>query len=199
MKPGVQFVRAAIQTIDPIAKRVETDAGTFEGDILVIGLGADLDPGATPGSRAVTSSTPRPACSRRRATCSPTSTAAGSSSASPVHRSSARRAQTAASMMHDLLGDQGGARPVRHHPGDAVAGPDPAVTRRVASPRDARVRRAWDHVDARARPPASAGLDPGEAGRDPDRRHRGCPTTSSSASRCTSRRRSSWIVGSHRA
>ena len=49
VKPGVQFVRAAIQSIDPIAKRVETDAGTFEGDILVIGLGADLDPGATPG------------------------------------------------------------------------------------------------------------------------------------------------------
>src|SRR5439155_1211995 len=42
VKPGVRFVRAAIQSIDPIAKRVETDAGTFEGDILVIGLGADL-------------------------------------------------------------------------------------------------------------------------------------------------------------
>ena len=49
VKPGVQFVRAAIQSIDPVVKRVETDAGTFEGDILVIGLGADLDPGATPG------------------------------------------------------------------------------------------------------------------------------------------------------
>jgi sulfide:quinone oxidoreductase len=28
---------------------VETDVGTFEGDVLVVGLGADLDPGATPG------------------------------------------------------------------------------------------------------------------------------------------------------
>jgi sulfide:quinone oxidoreductase len=49
VKPGVQFVQAAIQSIDATNKRVETDAGTFEADILVIGLGADLDPGATPG------------------------------------------------------------------------------------------------------------------------------------------------------
>ena len=31
------------------SKRVETDAGTFEGDVLVVALGADLDPSATPG------------------------------------------------------------------------------------------------------------------------------------------------------
>ncbi len=49
VKPGVQFVQAAVRSIDPTTKRVETDAGTFEGDILVIGLGADLDPSATPG------------------------------------------------------------------------------------------------------------------------------------------------------
>jgi sulfide:quinone oxidoreductase len=48
-KPGLRFVRAAITSIDPDAKRVETDAGSFEADILVIALGADLDPGATPG------------------------------------------------------------------------------------------------------------------------------------------------------
>jgi glycine/D-amino acid oxidase-like deaminating enzyme len=29
--------------------RVVTDAGTFEADILVVALGADLDPSATPG------------------------------------------------------------------------------------------------------------------------------------------------------
>lgn len=28
---------------------METDAGTFEGDVLVVALGADLDPSATPG------------------------------------------------------------------------------------------------------------------------------------------------------
>lgn len=48
-KPGVQFVQAAITAIDPANKRVETDAGTFEGDVLVVALGADLDPSATPG------------------------------------------------------------------------------------------------------------------------------------------------------
>jgi sulfide:quinone oxidoreductase len=49
VKPGVQFVQADITRIDPAAKAVETSAGGFEGDILVVALGADLDPGATPG------------------------------------------------------------------------------------------------------------------------------------------------------
>ena len=49
VKPGVSFVQAVVQSIDPAAKRVETDAGTFEGDVLVVALGADLDPAATPG------------------------------------------------------------------------------------------------------------------------------------------------------
>src|SRR3954471_1366601 len=42
-KPGVQFVQTAIRSIDPAARRVETDAGSFEGDVLVVALGADLD------------------------------------------------------------------------------------------------------------------------------------------------------------
>ncbi len=49
VKPGVRFVQTTVQSIDPVAKRVETDAGAFEGDVLVIALGADLDPSATPG------------------------------------------------------------------------------------------------------------------------------------------------------
>lgn len=48
-KPGVKHVRAAILSIDPVAKRVETDSGSFEADYLVVALGADLDPSATPG------------------------------------------------------------------------------------------------------------------------------------------------------
>ena len=48
-KPGLRFVRADISSIDPQAKRVDTDAGTFQGDVIVLALGADLDPGATPG------------------------------------------------------------------------------------------------------------------------------------------------------
>ena len=49
VKPGVQFVQSTIRAIDPDTKRVETDAGTFDADILVVALGADLHPEATPG------------------------------------------------------------------------------------------------------------------------------------------------------
>ena len=48
-KRGVRFVQSTVRSIDPVAKRVETDAGAFEADILVVGLGADLHPEATPG------------------------------------------------------------------------------------------------------------------------------------------------------
>jgi sulfide:quinone oxidoreductase len=49
VKPGVRFVQSTVQSIDPVAKHVETDAGSFDADVLVIALGADLDPSATPG------------------------------------------------------------------------------------------------------------------------------------------------------
>jgi sulfide:quinone oxidoreductase len=49
VRPGVRFVQAHVRAIDPAARRVETDAGTFEADVLVVALGADLDPAATPG------------------------------------------------------------------------------------------------------------------------------------------------------
>ena len=39
-KPGVRFVQTTIRSIDPAAKQVETDAGTFDGDVLVVALGA---------------------------------------------------------------------------------------------------------------------------------------------------------------
>jgi sulfide:quinone oxidoreductase len=41
MRPG--------RSIDPVRRRAETDAGTFEADVMVVALGADLDPSATPG------------------------------------------------------------------------------------------------------------------------------------------------------
>src|SRR3954471_22595116 len=47
--PGVEFRRAHITAIDPAARRVVTDAGTYDADILVVALGADYDPAATPG------------------------------------------------------------------------------------------------------------------------------------------------------
>ena len=49
MKPGVRFLQETIAAIDPAAKRVTTDRGTYEADVLVIALGADVDPAATPG------------------------------------------------------------------------------------------------------------------------------------------------------
>jgi sulfide:quinone oxidoreductase len=49
VKSGVRFVQSAVQSIDPVTKRVETDTGTFDADILVVALGADLHPSATPG------------------------------------------------------------------------------------------------------------------------------------------------------
>jgi sulfide:quinone oxidoreductase len=49
VKAGVRFVQAVVESIDPVARRVETTAGAFECDVLVVALGADLDPAATPG------------------------------------------------------------------------------------------------------------------------------------------------------
>jgi sulfide:quinone oxidoreductase len=49
VKPGVRFVQTTVRSIDPAAKRTVTDAGTFDADFLVVALGADLDPAATPG------------------------------------------------------------------------------------------------------------------------------------------------------
>ncbi|NOT33012.1 MAG: FAD-dependent oxidoreductase [Candidatus Eisenbacteria bacterium] len=49
VKPGVRFLQTEVRSIDPVAKRVVTSAGEFEADILIVALGADLDPAATPG------------------------------------------------------------------------------------------------------------------------------------------------------
>jgi sulfide:quinone oxidoreductase len=49
VKPGVEFVQAEITAIDAQAKTVQTSAGEFSGDFLVIALGADYDISLTPG------------------------------------------------------------------------------------------------------------------------------------------------------
>ena len=49
VKTGVRFVQSVVRSIDPAARRAVTDHGTFEADVLVVALGADLDPAATPG------------------------------------------------------------------------------------------------------------------------------------------------------
>src|SRR6478609_6226917 len=48
-KPGVTVLRETVTAIDPEARRVTTDAGVHEADVLVIALGADYDMDATPG------------------------------------------------------------------------------------------------------------------------------------------------------
>jgi sulfide:quinone oxidoreductase len=48
-KPGVRFCQQTITAIDPEARRVTTDGGTHEADVMVVALGADYDVSATPG------------------------------------------------------------------------------------------------------------------------------------------------------
>jgi len=47
--PHVRFRQETITSIDPDARRVTTDLETYEADVLVVALGADLDLAATPG------------------------------------------------------------------------------------------------------------------------------------------------------
>jgi len=48
-RPGVEFRQERVTSIDPETRHVVTDGGTYEPDILVVALGADYDPAATPG------------------------------------------------------------------------------------------------------------------------------------------------------
>jgi sulfide:quinone oxidoreductase len=48
-KPGVEFRQERITAIDPAARHVTTDQGSYDADILVVALGAEYDIAATPG------------------------------------------------------------------------------------------------------------------------------------------------------
>jgi sulfide:quinone oxidoreductase len=48
-KPSVEFRQETILSIDPHTRRVTTDGGVYDADILVVALGADYDLGAIPG------------------------------------------------------------------------------------------------------------------------------------------------------
>jgi sulfide:quinone oxidoreductase len=48
-KPGVRFLQETVNWIDAETRRVTTDGGTHEADVLVVALGADYDLDATPG------------------------------------------------------------------------------------------------------------------------------------------------------
>jgi sulfide:quinone oxidoreductase len=47
VKPGVCLLRQTVTAIDPDARRVTTNAGTYEADFLIVALGADYDMDAT--------------------------------------------------------------------------------------------------------------------------------------------------------
>jgi sulfide:quinone oxidoreductase len=49
VKPGVRLLRETVLAIDPEARRVTTDGGVHDADVLVVALGADYDLDATPG------------------------------------------------------------------------------------------------------------------------------------------------------
>ena len=48
-KPGVDFRQERVTAIDPAARHVTTDQGSYDADILVVALGAEYDIAATPG------------------------------------------------------------------------------------------------------------------------------------------------------
>ncbi|MGZ4121171.1 MAG: NAD(P)/FAD-dependent oxidoreductase, partial [Actinomycetota bacterium] len=48
-KDGVEFRREHVTSIDAANRHVATDKNTYEADYLVVALGADYDPAATPG------------------------------------------------------------------------------------------------------------------------------------------------------
>ena len=79
VKPGVHFVQTEIRSIDPAAKRVETDDGTFEAELLVVALAPTSTRMPLPGSpRAAVTSSTRWTGRSRPVTCSPSSREGGS-------------------------------------------------------------------------------------------------------------------------
>jgi sulfide:quinone oxidoreductase len=48
-KDSVEFRQETVTGVDPAARRVTTDAGSYDADFLVVALGADYDFAATPG------------------------------------------------------------------------------------------------------------------------------------------------------
>lgn len=47
-RPGIEWIHAEVRAVDPEVRSVETDAGTFAGDYLVVAMGAELVPGSMP-------------------------------------------------------------------------------------------------------------------------------------------------------
>ena len=194
VKPGVRFV----QTDHPRrstrrAKRVETDAGAFDADVLVVALGADLAPGGDARAgrgrpRVLHGGRARSRC----ATCSPSFDGGRVivGVTSTPFKCPPAPSETAL-LMHDFLTERGLRDAVRDLAGHAARRPDPAVARRRrrrCSPRSPSaastgIPSGWC---ARSTRPARSPCSP-TATR--------CPTTCSSACPCTGRPRSSRSPG----
>jgi sulfide:quinone oxidoreductase len=48
-KDGVEFRQETVTAIDPAARRVATDGGSYDADFIAVAMGADYDMAATPG------------------------------------------------------------------------------------------------------------------------------------------------------
>ncbi len=127
-RPGVRFRQETITAIDPERRRVTTQNGTYEADVLVVALGADYDPDATPGLLAggnefySVAGAERlreviPAFTQGRAIVGVTST--------PFKCPPAP--SEAALLLHDYLTQSGARDALRDQPRHAVRHPDPSI------------------------------------------------------------------------
>ena len=103
----MRFLRETVTAIDPEARRVTTDAGIHEADVLVVALGADYDFDATPGSPRAE----RVLLGRRRAAaranCCPTFARARDRRRLRRAVQVPARAERAALLLHDYLSTRG--------------------------------------------------------------------------------------------
>ena len=129
VKPGVRFVSATVTSIDAAGKTVVTDAGTFDADILVVALGADLDPAATPGlvEGGHEFYTEAGAFALRGILADFDGGRVIVAVTSAPFKCPPAPSETAL-LMHDLLVSPWSTRAFRDLAGDAAAGADPAVT-----------------------------------------------------------------------
>ena len=184
---SVRFRQETITAIDPVARRVVTDLDTYEADVLVVALGADYDLAATPGpgrgrQRVLLGGRGRrPA--RRAARRSGRARRSSACAVAPFKCPPAP--SEAALLLDDFLRERGVRDDVRIQVVMPFGSADPAVARHLGGdPRG--VRRAGHRVRAR---PAGSRRSTRPRARRCSTTARGCPTTCSSASRSTGRRR----------
>jgi glycine/D-amino acid oxidase-like deaminating enzyme len=110
-REGIEFRQERVTSIDPEKRRVTTDDGSYDADVLAVALGADYDMAATQDSRRAGSSTTRSPAPSDCATSSPTSIQGRSSSGSSVTPSSARPLRSRARSCCTITLSSGGSEP----------------------------------------------------------------------------------------